>query len=137
MKSGICKHWRGLQVVGYGPPSCAVGVNVSDLGNFKQPGAMYRLPCTSMGGTQGHGRAECALAEYPTADEIEADERETKEWIRIVIPVLSDIKATSKPGDSGERECPMCHKRLLWVRASSNGHLHAQCETARCFSIME
>ena len=63
-----------------------------------------------------------------------------KDWetfVNLILPLIVDIKANSKPGDSGERECPKCQKRLWWDRAPSNGHLHMGCETALCVQVME
>ena len=69
------------------------------------------------------------------------DDHESKaDWdnfIKMILPLISDIKTNSKPGDRGERECPKCNKRLRWVRVSSNGHLHMACETEKCIAVME
>lgn len=69
-------------------------------------------------------------------DDLET-EQDWNDYLAVVFPLIADIKKNSKPGDSGERECPKCHKRLRWVRASSNGHLHMGCETEKCVAMME
>ena len=49
--------------------------------------------------------------------------------------VFAAIQA--EDGDSGAIECPTCKGRLVWVRDSSNGHLHGQCETDGCLRWMQ
>ncbi|KQO99140.1 hypothetical protein [Methylobacterium sp. Leaf91] len=41
------------------------------------------------------------------------------------------------PASSGVLPCPTCAGRLVWVRDSSNGHLHGQCETVGCLRWMQ
>ncbi|EIZ81883.1 hypothetical protein WYO_5471 [Methylobacterium sp. GXF4] len=43
----------------------------------------------------------------------------------------------AEDGDSGTVECPTCKGCLAWVRDSSNGHLHGQCETEGCLRWMQ
>ena len=52
---------------------------------------------------------------------------------------LIAIMATlpTEPGSSGTVECPHCKGSLRWMRDSSNGHLHMQCETAGCLRVMQ
>lgn len=40
------------------------------------------------------------------------------------------------PGDAGEIPCPECSGRFQWLRDSSNGHVHGQCE-AGCLTVMQ
>ncbi|MCJ2094075.1 hypothetical protein MKK67_16470 [Methylobacterium sp. J-072] len=49
--------------------------------------------------------------------------------------VMATIAAD--PAGSGAVECPDCKGRLAWARDSSNGHLHAQCETPGCLKLMQ
>ena len=136
MKPDICKHWNGIGL-GDDHAMCNVGVDVKKLGEFHRPGMLNRLPCTGLGGRQGETLAECALADYPTAEEVAANEKSDTEFFRLVWPVLREIKANSKPGDVGTRNCPKCDCTLHWRRHPRNGHLHVGCTTADCVQIME
>ena len=56
---------------------------------------------------------------------------ETRPLPRIMAVIAAD------PAESGTVECPTCKGRLAWARDSSNGHLHAQCDTDGCLRVMQ
>lgn len=66
------------------------------------------------------------------ADRIEESYRR----MTLVGPVVAEWR--KKPWGKREViECPACKGKLHLSQASSNGHVHGQCETAGCVSWME
>ena len=41
------------------------------------------------------------------------------------------------PADEGAETCPHCAGRVRWIKDASNGHIHARCEAASCFAVMQ
>ncbi|SFM90777.1 hypothetical protein [Methylobacterium pseudosasicola] len=56
---------------------------------------------------------------------------ETGPMHRVMAAIAAD------PAGSGAVECLDCKGWLAWARDSSNGHLHAQCETEGCLKLMQ
>lgn len=41
------------------------------------------------------------------------------------------------PAAEGIETCPHCAGRVAWVKDAFSGHIHAQCEAAGCFWVMQ
>ena len=41
------------------------------------------------------------------------------------------------PAAEGVEACPHCAGRVTWSKDASNGHIHARCEAAGCFTVMQ
>lgn len=41
------------------------------------------------------------------------------------------------PAAEGAETCPHCAGRVAWIKDASNGHIHARCEAAGCFTVMQ
>lgn len=54
------------------------------------------------------------------------------------IPGSADRKDRASWGTQGSLPCPACKTGTVkWVRARSNGHLHAGCSTPFCFGVVQ
>lgn len=52
--------------------------------------------------------------------------------------VSAILEAIPENSTSGRMLCPACRAGTVqWVRARSNGHLHAGCSTPNCFSVLQ
>lgn len=49
-----------------------------------------------------------------------------------IMKARAAIEATGDYG--GVVACPKCDGELQWVKARSNGHIHARCKTKGCLS---
>ncbi|WP_315705003.1 MULTISPECIES: hypothetical protein [unclassified Bradyrhizobium] len=116
-----CRHYSYVRGEG---PQCEAGIDMS------APAAA--LQCMPPEHQKG---ATCDWREEYTDAEREA----RREWLtertaRMAI-VLQEIPENS---NSGRMTCPACGTGTVqWVRARSNGHLHAGCSTPNCFSVMQ
>ena len=59
-----------------------------------------------------------------------------------IIAAIGPWRRNQSPSTSGELPCPVCSERgekgkLGYVRASTNGHIHAKCSTFNCVGWME
>lgn len=133
-----CKHYNGAS-----RETCKAGVNYHELvGNDK--GWMRRLPC-SVGGTfiGTEDVCDCALREFPTAEEVQAEEDGIINGIQNTITARQTItdylKANNKPlrNVAGQIPCPICKSGTLQFSIAYNGHCHASCSTSGCVSWME
>jgi len=89
----------------------------------------------------------CPSAQYPTPEEIAAEDAEFEERFRkIALAREAIVKACGGPwtrknptGGRGAIDCPACGgvNTLCFTRAGYNGHIHAQCATDGCVSWME
>lgn len=65
------------------------------------------------------------------------------EGARALLPARHDPVAdlvgaiAADPNQSGKAACPHCAGGLRWVKGSTNGHIHAECETAGCLRLMQ
>lgn len=130
-----CKHYRGM----HEKDTCEAGVSFRDLPGHGVKGFFDSCPC--FGPSSG-----CDKAEYPTVEEMAADD----ERCRIRIEQVGKARAAivnhlggqwkkGTPGASGEIDCPACggSKSLRFSRAGYNGHIHATCVTDGCVRWME
>lgn len=130
-----CKHYRGM----HKKDACEVGVRFDSLPNHGTREFMNSCPCFGPQGT-------CNLAEYPTAEEIAAEEVEfakrfegTVKARAAIVESLGGPWKRGTPGASGAIDCPVCsgQKTLRFSRAGVNGHIHAACGTQDCVRWME
>lgn len=146
-----CKHFAG---VNFTDPEkrCDAGCLMADVikpveysyryGSEGSGATVYRsshsMPCFRDGDPLGVCR--CEKQAFPTAEEVEADRKETEELFgRSMKARIAIIKATEgKRGVSGDIPCPVCNTgRLNYSVASCNGHIHAACTTEDCVRWME
>lgn len=123
-----CKHWRGALA----QPPCAAGVDlIQRVGPRRVVGWLDRVPCSG----RTSATFECDRRETPTADEVEAGERDMAASFGLAVAVIAAIPA-DKTILSGEVPCPKCGGRVRWNRSPVNGHRRAACE-AGCVAFME
>jgi hypothetical protein len=127
-----CRHYSYERGMNYSGPKCAAGIDLSEAGST--------APCMP-----DLARPACPWRQEHT----EAERAAWEEWRRqravrtaIVMAEIpgSSIDKKNKPewGKSGAFACPACTEGTVrWVRAASNGHLHAACTTPGCFGVME
>lgn len=130
-----CKHYRGV----HERKECEAGVRFDSLPLAGTKGFMEACPCFGpVGG--------CDKAEYPTADELEANSIElAKRFANIgkareaIVAVSGGVWKKGMAGSSGIIDCPACsgEKTLRFSRAGYNGHIHAACTTDGCVRWME
>lgn len=132
MARNFCKHYRGM----HRKDVCEAGVVFKSL-PMKTPDD---CPCwnAAAGG--------CDKQEFPTAEEIAAEEAEINaRFIRLgkarkaIVDHLGGPWKKGTPGARGVIDCPNCAgvKSLRFSRAGYNGHIHARCSTPNCCSWME
>lgn len=146
MQHDKCVHYNGTV-----NECCEAGANYRQLAG---PGDAFalRLPCHGpeyrLGRGQSLPRAEvvvtCDKRRVPTKEEIEADERESKESMDRLMKIRAAIVAAcggpwkkGMGGSQGTVTCPCCPGLVRYSRAGYNGHIHAHCSTAGCASWME
>ena len=82
---------------------------------------------------------KCAAAEYKTEAQVDAEEIETQARLERMGAVRGAIIAhlDGKRSGAGQIPCPCCTGRVMFSRASVNGHIHAKCSTPGCAAWME
>lgn len=135
MARAWCKHYRGMS----GKTQCEAGVEFASLPNRGTKEFTKSCPC--FGPDQS---GTCEKAEYPTAEEMAAEDREIEERCinlgkarRAIVEHLGGPWTKGTPVGAGEIDCPVCGKTLKFTRSGYNGHIHARCETDGCVSWME
>lgn len=126
-----CKHYRGM----HGKAQCEAGVEFEQFKGLK----MDDMPCVNC------FPEKCDKAEYPTPEEIAAEEAAMNERFKNIGTARQAIVAAcggpwkrGMPGKGGSIECPVCKAgKLSYSRAGYNGHIHAGCDTEGCVSWME
>lgn len=146
----FCRHFSGRQ-----NEKCLAGVLYADV-EKKHDGILIQrradgpartvylsLPCI-----QGHnvGGATCAKCDFPTAEELAAQEEKDRELSRRIMvarkSIVDFLGGKWNRGDPTVRDaitCPICgkEKALRFSRAGYNGHIHAACQTKDCVSWLE
>lgn len=134
-----CKHFNGVYAPGMKPHPCKAGVDYRAHVGGDDFGWVARLPCTPRWADENPAVVvSCALREFPTRAEVEAEEREVEASIAITTAAIKLCRehAGGKRGIAGEVTCPKCRGRLHYTVAASNGHLWGRCETAGCLVWM-
>ena len=132
----FCKHYRAMSA----HDTCLAGVA---YGDFK--GVPFeKRPCFCKPDQPPNDG--CARREFPTAEELAAEEAEmearfalTGKARRAIVAHLGGPWKHGTAGASGVIDCPACGARqsLQFSRAGYNGHIHAACETEDCVRWME
>lgn len=131
----FCNHYRAMSE----HDSCKAGVVYETLNGvpFKS------RPCFWRNGKSPN--AGCGLAQFPTAEELAEEERETAALFAKIVAARNAITEhlgpwkKGTPGAGGRIDCPACggKETLSFSRAGYNGHVHARCATDDCVSWME
>lgn len=139
MKTGRtawCKHYRAMSQ----HDTCEAGVLYETLKGLP----FDSRPCFRKGDEPI--RCGCDLVQFPTAEEIEAEEAEmrlrmekTMKARQAIVESLGGPWKKGMPGHSGCIDCPACSKSdcLRFSRSARNGHIHASCLTDGCVRWME
>ena len=53
------------------------------------------------------------------------------------VTVAMVARIAQDPATEGTETCPHCAGRVVWIKDTSNGHIHARCEAAGCFRVMQ
>lgn len=127
-----CRYYsfeRGMYESG---PKCAAGIALDQSPNSTlacMPDA-ERPACV--------WREEYSDAERQTWTDWQAGRAARLAQVMTQIPGSSRDPKREHHGKSGEFPCPACEAGTVrWVRARSNGHLHAACTTPGCFGVIE
>jgi len=121
--------------------SCEAGVAFSSLSGHGVKGFFEACPCF---GPERTGT--CSKSEYPTAEELEAENIEMAKVLKNMMTARAAIVSScggpwnrGTKSASGVIDCPVCNSEesLRYSRAGYNGHIHASCSTEGCVSWME
>lgn len=133
-----CKHYTGIM-----NDKCDAGVKYDTVRVERGPGKGYALPCLD---DKSEPEAVCFLCEFPTAEELAAEEAEHKkamaDMLKARAAIVTRLGGPWKKGTLGAEgviDCPCCGgaKTLRFTRSGYNGHIHAACKTEGCVSWME
>lgn len=135
MTTPWCKHYRGM----HEKETCEAGVAFKDLPGRGTEAFFDLCPCF---GPNGH---KCDKAEYPTAEEMAAEEAEMQ--LRFANTVIARAAIVGHIGEwkrgspsvAAKIDCPVCGQKetLHFNRAGINGHIHAGCKTENCVRWVE
>lgn len=134
----FCKHYQGAA----DHKTCEAGVEYQKFRAYGLP--ISKWPCFCEQNQQPPGG--CDLADFPTAEEIAAEEKEIEARCaalgmarKAIVEYLGGPWKRGTPGARGTIDCPVCgaEKSLCFSRAGYNGHIHAACRTKGCVSWME
>ena len=135
-----CVHYRGISDRKGGfVDSCHAGVSYSA---WRTKETRPHQPCfLDKSGNSKPNALPCEKLRRPTPDEIAANEKSWERRKNNLVAALTVIapwrKANKGKSASDVIECPICKGRLHLAIAASNGHVHANCDTAGCVSWME
>lgn len=141
MKFKCCIHYTGYFGKGYKTSECKAGVCYYSAFDGATAGIMNRMPCVE----PENGRKDsvsCDKRAFPTKEQIEAEEKETAEYIKkITVAMRTASEWRIKPKPLSDRyeavACPVCSGVLHLSQSSYNGHVHGRCETEGCVAWME
>ena len=142
-----CVHYRRLG----GMPereACKAGVVYDDLArvaDLGQRGCALRLPCVRRNHDEAQRRGEplceCPHLQWPTEEELDEDERETRaamDRMTLGLKAVAGIRKEHRGKDwQGTIECPVCKGTLHVRHAGHNGHVWARCATDDCLQWIE
>ena len=137
-----CKHHEQPEPMVH---RCKAGVDIDSLVSPGTLGRHYILPCNSDDHPEGAPqckRLDCAWAEWPTPEEIAAEDAETErfaqecvERLQKTLPMIGRIKKGTAL--QGREDCPVCDGTVEWAVASGNKHIRMRCSTEDCINFME
>lgn len=131
----FCKHFRSMSE----HETCEAGVAYESLKGIP----FGSRPCFCRRGVVVGG---CDLAQFPTAEEIAAQDAEMNKRFELIGKARTAIVAhlggpwkRGTAGATGTIDCPACGAAdsLRFSRAGYNGHIHAACNTEGCVRWME
>jgi hypothetical protein len=134
----FCKHYQSMS----DHDACKVGVEYATLKGIP----FEKRPCFAARKKGYIPPGGCDLAEFPTKEEREADDKRREEqFARTILARAAIVEFCGGPwkegtaGTSGRIDCPVCggEKTLGFSRAGYNGHIHAGCKTEGCVRWME
>lgn len=131
MKKGICKYFNGIQ-----HDKCEKGVNYRKLVGGDVHGWVKRSPCFKEHKTV----IVCNEMRWPTAQEVKKADEDFEAWsekMTTAMEIIPNLKAKHPDGGGGETECPLCKGKLRYSIAIINKHIHMECDTEGCISMME
>lgn len=125
-----CEHFTGTQ-----NEACKAGHRYAEIGR--------PFPCLAP--YDGAERPGCPDLLLPTAEQLEAREREMRRFLENMgkarTAIVAHIEARGKKDrdDAGTLPCPCCEGGTLAYRYAGayNGHIHARCSTEGCVAWME
>jgi hypothetical protein len=129
-----CKHFTRLHF----NKCCALGVDYDTVRD--QSASPYRWACFGDG-----THIPCALREFPTAEEVAAEEAEIEQCMTRSLTAMKAVAVDAKAkgfkrgnGGAGSVKCPVCESgTLAYSVASYNGHIWGKCSTEDCVSWMQ
>lgn len=131
MKRDRCKHYNGLQHT-----ACRAEVRYAEVTADGRRPTISNTPCF------GHGD-KCLLREWPTEEEIAAEEALIAQWLSNYATARRAIVEAIGPHVPGRDfqgviDCPCCGTvgALHYTRSGYNGHIHGQCAQG-CVEWME
>jgi len=135
-----CRHYSYVMTVKDEPqgPQCACGIDLRE-----KPGASQVCMPPNVDLRKGEQHEPCAWREeYTDAERAAWEEFRTGCMERMVViladPAIPSGKDRKAWGTHGTMPCPACKIGTVhWLRARSNGHLHARCSTPHCFAVMQ
>lgn len=132
---GRCSHFTGID-----HETCKAGIRYDDVRAEPNPEKAQgwsgaRWPCQAEIGAD----LPCPCRQFPTLEEAKAYEQGVVERIEFMITAKRRIRQQKEADHcrGGIIECPKCSGKLHYSIASSNGHVHARCETPHCLAWME
>ncbi len=132
----FCNHYRAMSE----HKTCNAGVEYATF----QGVSFENRPCFCRNGKEPN--SGCSLAQFPTAEELAAEDAEIEQRCQEIGKARQAIVAhlggpwkKGTPGAIGRIDCPVCDGKqsLRFSRAGYNGHIHAHCSTEGCVSWME
>lgn len=132
----FCNHYRAMS----DHATCEAGVAYDKFKGIP----FDARPCFGRNG--GSPPPGCELAQFPTPEQIAAEEAEFQKRMENTMQARAAIVAhcggpwkKGTPGTSGKINCPVCggDATLRFSRAGINGHIHAACTTEGCVRWME
>ncbi len=132
-ESTVCVHYNGMS-----HKCCEKNIDYDDTFG-REPGLFYRLPCIPDGAKrEGVSRETCAYYEALGQEEHAERNRLAMEAMgRAVLVSDAILKECGEEVEvAGVMDCPCCEGTVMWSR-SSNGHVHALCNTPDCVRFMQ
>lgn len=135
VRKTFCNHYRAMA----NHNTCEAGVPYSQFAGMPYD----KRPCFRRDGESP--RPGCDRAEWPTAEELAAEE---ERWAKRFADVVAARIAIEEhcggpwkcgmPSMGGSLKCPICPTGTLrYSRSGVNGHVHAGCTTEGCVCWME
>lgn len=131
----FCNHYRAMSE----HATCSAGVAY-----YKFKGQSFdACPCFCRNGMVIPG---CDLAQFPTAEELAAEELAMNKRFELIgkaraaiVTYLGGPWKRGTAGAAGTLDCPACgaEQSLRFSHAGYNGHIHAACNTEGCVRWME